>query len=142
MYQNIFYDNFKNKIHIWDDEKGYLVLPYKKYAYVKDNYGTYVSLYGDKLKKVYKFDKKTKNLWESDVNPETRTLVDMYTDSDDLSTNIRIGVIDIEVEVTQGFPDVEKAENKITSIAYYDSEVNKYFCLVLDPENRLTLSLE
>jgi len=139
MYQNIFYDNFKNKIHIWDDEKGYLVLPYKKYAYVKDNYGTYVSLYGDKLKKVYKFDKKTKNLWESDVNPETRTLVDMYTDSDDLSTNIRIGVIDIEVEVTQGFPDVEKAENKITSIAYYDSEVDKYFCLVLDPENRLTL---
>ena len=52
MYQNIFYDNFKNKIHIWDDEKGYLVLPYKKYAYVKDNYGTYVSLYGDKLKKI------------------------------------------------------------------------------------------
>ena len=139
MYQNIFYDNFKNKIHIWDDEKGYLVLPYKKYAYVKDNYGTYVSLYGDKLKKIYKWDKNTKNLWESDVNPETRTLVDMYTDSDDISTNIRIGIIDIEVEVTQGFPDVQKAENKITSIAYYDSEVNKYFCLVLDPENRLTL---
>ena len=139
MYQNIFYDNFKNKIHIWDDEKGYLVLPYKKYAYVKDNYGTYVSLYGDKLKKVYKFDKKTKNLWESDVNPETRTLVDMYTDSDDLSTNIRIGVIDIEVEVTQGFPDVQKAENKITAIAYYDSEVDKYFCLVLDSDKRLTL---
>ena len=139
MYQNIFYDNFKNKIHIWDDEKGYLVLPYKKYAYVKDSYGTYVSLYGDKLKKVYKFDKKTKNLWESDVNPETRTLVDMYTDSDDLSTNIRIGVIDIEVEVTQGFPSVETADNKITAIGYWDSEVDKYFCLVLDPDDRLTL---
>jgi DNA polymerase elongation subunit (family B) len=139
MYQNIFYDNFKNKIHIWDDEKGYLVLPYKKYAYVKDSYGTYVSLYGDKLKKVYKFDKKTKNLWESDVNPETRTLVDMYTNSDDLSTNIRIGVIDIEVEVTQGFPSVETADNKITAIGYWDSEVDKYFCLVLDPDDRLTL---
>ena len=139
MYQNIYYDNFKNKIHIWDDEKGYIVIPYKKYAYVKDNYGTYVSLYGDKLKKLYKFDKKTKNLWESDVNPETRTLVDMYTDSDDLSINIRIGIIDIEVEVTQGFPNIQKAENKITAIGYYDNIEDKYFCLVLDPDKRLTL---
>ena len=84
MYQNIYYDNFKNKVHIWDDEKGHITIPYKKYAYKKDNYGTFVSLYGDKLKKIYKFDKKTKNLWESDVNPETRVLVDTYTNSDEI----------------------------------------------------------
>jgi len=139
MYQDIYYDNFKNKVHIWDDEKGHITIPYKKYAYTKDNYGTFVSLYGDKLKKIYKFDKNTKNLWESDVNPETRVLVDTYTNSDDLSINHRLGIIDIEVEVTQGFPNIHKAENKITAIGYYDSITDKYFCLVLDPQNKATL---
>ena len=29
-------------------------MPYKRYAYVKNRAGTHISLYGDKLKKVYK----------------------------------------------------------------------------------------
>ena len=33
MYQNIYYDNRKQSVHIWDDEKGYFTLPYKRYAY-------------------------------------------------------------------------------------------------------------
>ena len=55
MYQNIYYDNKKQTVHIWDDETGYFTLPYKKYAYVKDRAGVHISLYGDKLKKVYSF---------------------------------------------------------------------------------------
>ena len=51
MYQNIYFDNKKQKAHIWDDKKGYYCIPYKRYAYVKNRAGTYVSLYGDKLKK-------------------------------------------------------------------------------------------
>ena len=61
-----------------------------------------------------------------------RTLVDLYTDSDDMSVNHRIMIIDIEVEVTEGFPSISKASNKITSIALYDSITDKYFCYVLD----------
>ena len=38
---------------------------------------------------------------------------------------------DIEVEVTQGFPDVNKAENTITSIAFYDDLTRQYYCYVL-----------
>ena len=53
MYQNIYYDKEKRKIHIWDDTKGYYSMPYKRYAYMKDNGGTYVSIYGDRLKKVF-----------------------------------------------------------------------------------------
>ena len=49
MYQNIYFDIKKQQVHIWDDEKGYYVIPYKRYAYVKDRAGTHVSLYGDKL---------------------------------------------------------------------------------------------
>ena len=56
MYQNIYFDMKTRKVHIWDDEKGYYVMPYKRYAYVKDRNGSHVSLYGDKLRKVFKFD--------------------------------------------------------------------------------------
>jgi len=104
---------------------------------VKDNYGTHVSLYGDRLKKIYKWEKGLKGLHESDINPETRTLIDMYTNSEEPSTGHRIMIIDIEVEVTEGFPSPQKAENKITSIAIHDSVTDQYFCFVLDEENKL-----
>ena len=124
-------------MHIWDDHSGHVVVPYKRYAYVKDNYGTHVSLYGDRLKKIYKWEKGLKGLHESDINPETRTLIDMYTNSEEPSTGHRIMIIDIEVEVTEGFPSPQKAENKITSIAIHDSVTDQYFCFVLDEENKL-----
>ena len=139
MYQNIYFDIKTQKVHIWDDEKGYYVIPYKRYAYVKDRNGSHVSLYGDKLRKVFKFDSDTPNLFESDVPPETRVLVDQYTDSEELSINHNIMMIDIEVEVTEGFPMPEDANNKITSIAVYDSNSDTYYAFVLDEKKKLTL---
>jgi len=139
MYQNIYFDIKKQQVHIWDDEKGYYVIPYKRYAYVRDRAGSHVSLYGDKLRKVFKFEPDTPNLFESDVPPETRVLVDQYTDSEELSTNHNIMMIDIEVEVTEGFPMPEDANNKITSIAVYDSNSDTYYAFVLDEKKKLTL---
>ena len=139
MYQNIYYDNKTQTVHIWDDKTGYFTLPYKKYAYIKDRAGTNISLYGDKLKKVYRFDPETPNLWESDVPPETRMLVDNYADSEELSTGHRIMTIDIEVEVTDGFPYPEDSKDKITAIAVHNSEEDEYYCLVLDEKRKLTL---
>jgi len=139
MYQNIYYDIRKQQVHIWDDEKGYFVIPYKRYAYVKDRGGTHTSLYGDRLRKVYKFDADTPNLFESDVPPETRTLVDQYGSSEELSINHNIMIIDIEVEVTDGFPMPEDADNKVTSIATYDSNGDTYYAFVLDEEKRLNI---
>ena len=139
MYQNLYYDRQKAKVHIWDDELGYYTLPYKRYAYVKDRAGTHISLYGDKLRKVFKFDSETPNLFESDVPPETRVLVDQYPDSEDLSKNHKIMMIDIEVEVTEGFPEPTEAKNKITSIAIHNSEDDVYYAFALDEKKRLTL---
>ena len=102
MYQNIYFDIKKQQSHIWDDEKGYFVLPYKRYAYVKDRAGTHVSLYGDKLRKVYKFQPDTPNLFESDVPPETRVLVDQYGDSEEMSVNHNIMIIDINLVKLSG----------------------------------------
>ena len=137
MYQNIFYDRRVNKMHIWDDKFGHQTFRYKKYAYVKNRTGTYVSLYGDKLKRINKWDKDQPELFESDVNPEIRVLVDNYTNLDDVSIGLKIMIFDIEVEVTDGFPNIKRANNKIISIAFNDPLLNKYFCYVLDPANKL-----
>ena len=124
-------------MHIWDDLKGHLEIPFRKYAYVKDSNGQHVSLYGDRLKRVSQFDKDDPTLHESDVPPMTRFLVDQYGDSDEASTGHRIMFFDIEVEVTEGFPDVQKAQNPITSIALYDSTTEKYYTYCFDPQKRI-----
>ena len=46
-------------------------------------------------------------------------------------------IFDIEVEVTNGFPDINKAENKITAIGFNDSLLDKYYCYVLDETGKL-----
>ena len=137
MYQSIWYDNYKKNFHLWDDKKGYQVIPYKPYAYVKHSNGTHVSLYGDRLKKVFDYDKEDPHLFESDVPPTTRFLVDQYSDSDDASEGHRMIFIDIEVEVTDGFPDVQKAGNTITAITMWDKVSDTYYTYVTDPKKQI-----
>ena len=125
MYQNIWYQKNKNTVHLWDDEKGYIKYHMKKYAYIQDPYGDMVALDGKKVKKITQWseqDEKAGIIYEQDVNPEARILIDTYTDSDDPSSGHRIMTFDIEVEVLDGFPEPEKAANKITSIAYHLSD--------------------
>ena len=133
MYQNIYFENRKQKVHLWDDKKGYITFPYKKYAYVKNSGGSYFTLEGERVKKIYSWEKGTPDLYESDVPHTTRVLVDQYTDSDEPSVGHRKLFFDIEVEVTEGFPDVMKAHNMITSIALYDDTTSTYFTFVTDP---------
>ena len=139
MYQNIFYDRRLNKMHIWDDKFGHQTFRYKKYAYTKSRAGTYLSLYGDRLKRITQWEKDQQDLFESDVNPEIRVLVDNYTNSDEPSKNHKVMIFDIEVEVTDGFPDFKKAVNKITSIGFNNPLTDEYFCYVLDTTDKLKL---
>jgi len=136
LYQNIYVKRTKtsSEIHLWDDKTGYSKFQYKPYAYLKSQTGTHRSLYGDKLKKVNFWtgdDLQNGRVFESDVPIETRTLVDMYSDSEEPSVGHREVYFDIECEVTDGFPDANRAENKITAIALYDKTMDKYSCFVL-----------
>jgi len=136
LYQNVFVNRNKKDItvHLWDDEIGYKKLTHKTYAYKKSPTGMYRSLYGDKLKKVHYWsedDLKQKLMYESDVPIETRVLVDIYPETDDVSKGHKTLVIDIEVEVTDGFPEPLRADNKITSIAIYDDVMKCYMVFVL-----------
>jgi DNA polymerase elongation subunit (family B) len=132
MYRSIYYQRERNLMHVWDSVKGYFSFPYTRYAYEKSAGGQYLSIYGDRLNKIYKFKKDDPELFESDVPETTRALIDLYTDSDDSSDGHVILTYDIEVEMESGLPDVQKAQNTITSIAVHDSATDQYYVLVLD----------
>ena len=125
MYYNIFTKRTKQgaEVHLWDDKAGYQKFNYKNHAYIKSPSGTYTSLYGDKLKKVTYWEQddiQRGNIFESDVPLDTKILIEKYGDSDEVSEGHTKMYFDIEVEVTDGFPDPKRADNKITYIALYD----------------------
>jgi DNA polymerase elongation subunit (family B) len=137
MYQNIYYERGKNLMHLWDDERGYTTFPYRKYAYKKDPYGQYRSMYGDKLSKIGKWEKdEAEDLFESDVPETTRVLVDIY-ESDLPSKGHRTMTFDIEVEMITGLPNTKEAQNEITAIAAHDSATKMFDVFVLDKQNKI-----
>ena len=137
MYQNIFFERNRNLIHLWDDTLGYRTFPYKKYAYIKDPNGEYESMYGDRLTKVHKWEKDSgEELFESDVPETTRVLVDLYNDDTPSKGHIVL-TFDIEVEMNSGLPNIEKAENEITSIAAHDDATKEYHVFVVDKNNKV-----
>ena len=137
MYQNIFFERQKNLIHLWDDTLGYRTFPYQRYAYVKDPNGQHQSMYGDRLTKIFKWEKDSgEELFESDVPETTRVLVDLYGDDVPSKGHIVL-TFDIEVEMITGLPSIEKAENEITSIAAYDDASKEYHVFVVDKKQKV-----
>lgn len=146
MYKNIYYHKKTNTIHLWDDEKKYMHFPYQKYAYKKDSSGNYVSLFGHKLKKVNSWDKtdlENDLIFESDINPETRTLIDLYYSDDVVSKNINILFIDIEVDGENGYSEAKDAKNEITAITIYDkTKKEKNSFIVNNSETLISFSTD
>lgn len=146
MYQGIYYDRPSNTMHVWDDERGYYNTQYKSYAYKVDIDGNKRTLYGDPCKRVNRWsqtDLKRGEIYESDLMPEVRFLIDTYLHSDDVSKNHRILFYDIEVAKEKGadgrykYSTPKDADNTITSIAAYDNIDNVYNMWLLDPTGEL-----
>ena len=141
MYQNIYYDRSKELIHLWDDENGYSVFPFERYAYQTNPKGQFQTIFGDKAIRVNNWsDSAVKEgiIHEHDVPATTRTLIDRYLNSDELSQNHRIFYFDIEVEKGDKYSTAADADNVITSIAYCFN--GRYVCMVLDRERKLSSS--
>jgi len=137
MYQNIYISRKDNTVHLWDDEKGLRTFPYEKYAYKRHVGGNFKSLYGDELVRVTNYNDKDPDLFESDVSPEMRVLLDYYPDSDEPSKGNKVGVIDIEISTEGGFSTPELAEQPITSISLYDCVTRTCFVFVLDKDGKV-----
>ncbi|WWT39362.1 PolB DNA polymerase elongation subunit [Microcystis phage Mel-JY01] len=148
MYKNIYvkrsYGADADTVWLWDDKKGMVTFPYTPYAYVRatpiNSKGKkiYKSIYGDELIRTTEFNHNDTNLFESDVPPATRILVDEYYQSDVPSEGIITMMFDIEVEMIGQPPDPKLGNNPITSIAFHISSTDEFFVLVLDQRERVT----
>jgi DNA polymerase elongation subunit (family B) len=137
MYQAIYSDRKTSTIHLWDDIHGYTSFKDEPYAYRKSRNGKYKSIFGDSLEKITKFNFRDPNLFSSDIPVDTRVLIDAYGDSDEISINHRIAIIDIEVDSVGGYPNIQDPQKKITAIALYDTKNDHYYCFVLDEEGNV-----
>lgn len=139
MYQSIYYDRKTNQVHIWDDKKDHIIYDYRPYAFVKSATGDQFTLDGTRVQKTHHFQNiPERNLFESDVPVETRVLIDLYGDTDEISENNRTIFFDIEVDISDKFPVIEEAENEVTAIAWYDDVADEKTVYVLDKQNRVT----
>jgi hypothetical protein len=109
-------------MHVWDDELGHQKFTFKPYAYLPNSNGKYMySLDGTKLSSVEGNHKDNPTAYESDINEEMRTLIDLYYESDEPSKGHRDFFFDIETERDDdGYSTPQEARARITSIAYYD----------------------
>ena len=96
MYQNIAYHKKTNTMHVWDDELGHQTINFQPYGYLPDTNGNYISLNGQKLSKTSGNHKDNRNAYESDLNEEVRTLIDLYYESDKVSVGHADFFFDIE----------------------------------------------
>jgi len=146
LYQAIYYDKTKNSsapygtIFLWDDKHGLNKIPFRQYAYKKDQSGDTFSLTGVKLKKVSNWAQEDVNaglMFESDVDPVMRTLIDKYYETDEVSVSHRKWVLDIEVSMEGGASSPEDANNEITAIGLKEIGSDKRYILILDKHELL-----
>lgn len=143
MYKSIYYNRRDGLVHLWTDEsdKPYICFPYDPYAYVIDPKGKYVTMNGLKVSKVKSWSREAEKdglVFEHDVPPTTRVLIDRYYQSDDVSVDHTILFFDIEVEKGKKYSKPCDAFNPITSIAYYDNKSGEYVCLLYDKTGTLS----
>ncbi len=143
MYRSIYYDSGKEKIHLWGDgehgDAGYSVHNYEPYAYIIDPKGEYTTIDGHKCKKISSWSNEAVKLglvYEHNVSPVTRFLIDKYIDSDEVSTQTKILYLDIEVAKEERYSSAEDADNTITAITYFATGDERYTCLLLDTQRK------
>ena len=139
MYQSIYYDRESYQYHLRDDKRGWKVFNYQPTCYVSDIDGEYETLDGARVSPVKKIDWKDPRYYEKDVDKNTRVLVDFYYESDDTPSYHNLVYLDIECEIAGALTpeNIKDPKGKITSVALYDNNSKKYYCLLLDEKQLL-----
>ena len=139
MYQAIYYDRQTYTFNLRDDKTGWSEFKYTRPRFKLDPNGQYPTLDGKRANAVTKYDWKDNSLYESDLDAYTAVLIDRYKDTDDTAEWQNIIYFDIECEIAGALtPElIKNAPTKITSIAVYDNNTQKYYCLILDEAKQL-----
>ena len=130
----------KYQIHLWEDI-GYTThnFSYPAYKECEHSQAEFRGLNGEPLKKTYKWDKSQTDIHFHDMTPYQRFLLDKYGTKDTPSQTHREVFFDIEIEMGDALtPEyIKSAPKKVTSIAWYDKQVDEWGILILDEKKQL-----
>ena len=143
MYKKCFAQKKKGNqflIHLWEDE-GYSKVEWTNQAYVEcdGSQSTHTGLNGESLKKVSNWSRDNSKLHFHDMTPYQKFLVEKYGTNDEPSTTQKEFFFDIETEMGDALTEeyIKSAPKKVTSIAWYDKQVDQWAILILDPKSNL-----
>ena len=143
MYKKCFAQRKKGNqflIHLWDDE-GYSKVEWTNQAYIEceDSQATHTGLNGESLKKIDNWRSDNYNLHFHDMAPYQKFLVEKYGTNDEPSKTQKEFFFDIETEMGDALTEdyIKSAPKKVTSIAWYDKQVDEWAILILDPKSNL-----
>jgi len=132
--------NNKHLIHLWTDE-GYEKVEWTNFAYKEcsEADADYIGLNGEPLRKTSKWGPEDSGLHFHDMKAYQKFLVEKYGTNDEPSTTHRELFFDIETEMGDALtPEyIQSAPKKVTSIAWYDKQVDEWGILILDSKNQL-----
>ena len=127
-------------IHEWSDE-GYQKVEWTSQAYIEcgEADSTHVGLNGEPLRKVRKWDKENPKLHFHDMAPYQKFLVEKYGIDDEPSQTHKELFFDIETEMGDALTEdyIKSAPKKVTSVAWYDKQVDEWGILILDNKSQL-----
>ena len=143
MYKKIFSRKIgtnKHLVHLWTDE-GYTKTEWTNFAYKEcsEGEGEYIGLNGESLRKTSKWNSDNSGLHFHDMKNHQKFLIEKYGTNDEPSTTHKELFFDIETEMGDALtPEyIQKAPKKVTSIAWYDKQVDEWGILILDSKNQL-----
>ena len=130
----------KHLIHLWTDE-GYQKVEWTNFAYKEcsEGEGDYIGLNGEPLRKTSRWGHDDSGLHFHDMKAHQKFLIEKYGINDEPSTTHKELFFDIETEMGDALTVdyIQSAPKKVTSIAWYDKQVDEWGILILDTKNQL-----
>ena len=127
-------------INLWTDE-GFERVEWTNQAYVEchESDATHTGLNGEPLRKVRNWKPENPKLHFHDMTPYQKFLIEKYGINDEPSKTHREVFFDIEIEMGEALTEeyIKSAPKKVTSIAWYDKQVDEWGILILDGKSRI-----
>lgn len=143
MYKKCYAQNLGNNkylIHLWED-LGYSKVEWNNKAYVEcdEQDATHIGLNGESLKRISNWKPENTKLHFHDMPPYQKFLIEKYGINDDPSVTHREVFFDIETEMGDALTEeyIKSAPKKVTSIAWYDKQIDEWGILILDPKKQI-----
>ena len=126
------------RVHLWADD-GYKTLNWSYPAFEETDKGDFIGLRGETLRKVTGWDRENPKLHFHDMKPYQRFLIDLYGNNDEPSKTHREIFFDIEIEMGGALTEdyIRSAPKPVTSIAWWDKQIDEWSILILDTKNQL-----